>query len=36
MTSFLHPAWYIVSALCFAVGTFVIWFGIFTVLPSPR
>lgn len=36
MTSFLHPAWYIVSALCFAVGTFVIWFGIFTALPSPR
>lgn len=35
MTSFLHPAWYIVSALCFAVGTFVIWFGIFYSLAKP-
>ena len=35
MTSFLHPAWYIVSALCFSVGTFVIWFGIFYSLAKP-
>ena len=35
MTNFLHPAWYIASAFCFAVGTFVIWFGIFYGLAKP-
>lgn len=35
MTRFLHPVWYIVSAFCFAVGTFVIWFGIFYSLAKP-
>lgn len=35
LTVFLHPVWYIVSAFCFAVGTFVIWFGIFYSLAKP-
>lgn len=35
LTTFLHPVWYIVSAFCFAVGTFVIWFGIFYSLAKP-
>ncbi len=35
MVVFCHPAWYIVSAFCFAVGTFVIWFGIFYSLAKP-
>ena len=35
MTNFLHPVWYIVSSFCFAVGTFVVWFGIFYGLAKP-
>ncbi len=31
-----HPLWYIVSAMLLAVGTFVIWFGIFYRLQGPK
>lgn len=30
------PLWYIVSASCLAVGTFVIWLGVFYWLASPK
>ncbi len=30
-----HPMWYVVSALCLAFGTFVIWLGIFYWLAKP-
>ena len=36
VTVFYHPAWYIVSAACFAFGTFVVWAGIFYWLASER
>lgn len=26
---FMHPAWYICSAFCFACGTFLVWMGVF-------
>lgn len=26
---YLNPSWFIISALCFAVGTFIIWMGVF-------
>ena len=32
---FYHPVWYIVSAFCFAFGTFVVWLGIFYWLAKP-
>lgn len=35
LTLFCHPTWYVVSAFCFAVGTFVIWMGIFYWLAKP-
>lgn len=31
---FLHPLWYICSAICFAIGTFVVWLGVFYWLAS--
>ncbi len=34
-TLFYHPLWYAVSALCLALGTFVIWLGIFYWLAKP-
>lgn len=33
---FQSPLWYIVSSSCLAVGTFIIWFGVFYWLASPR
>ncbi len=33
---FQSPLWYIVSSSCLAVGTFIIWFGIFYWLASPK
>ncbi len=35
ITLFYHPLWYIASAACFALGTFVVWFGVFYWLASP-
>ncbi len=34
-TSF-SPVWYAVRALCLAAGTFLLWFGVFYWLASPR
>lgn len=34
-TSFFHPAWFIVSSFCMALGIFVIWMGVFYWLASP-
>lgn len=31
---FLNPLWFICSSLCLAVGTFVVWFGVFYWLTS--
>lgn len=33
---FYNPLWYIVSALCLATGTFVIWMGVFYWLADAR
>ena len=33
---FLHPLWYIVNSACMAAGTFLVWFGVFYRLASPR
>ena len=33
---YYSPVWFIVNSLCLAVGTFVIWFGIFYWLASPK
>ncbi|MBR6650069.1 MAG: YidC/Oxa1 family membrane protein insertase [Clostridia bacterium] len=36
-TSLLNnPIWYIVSALCLSAGTFIVWFGVFYWLASPK
>lgn len=32
---FYHPMWYVASAFCLALGTFVIWLGIFYWLAKP-
>ena len=32
---FYHPLWFIASSFCFAVGTFVIWLGVFYWLAKP-
>ncbi|MBQ7715605.1 MAG: membrane protein insertase YidC [Clostridia bacterium] len=32
----LHPIWYIVNAFCIALGTFVVWLGVFYKLVKPR
>ncbi len=31
-----NPLWYIVSALCFSAGTFLVWMGVFYWLASPK
>lgn len=31
---FYHPLWYVVSSLCLAIGTFVIWMSVFRGLAS--
>ena len=36
ITNFLHPLWYIVSALCYAVGTFLIWMRVFYWLADAK
>ncbi len=36
ITYFYDPIWYVVSALCFAAGTFIIWLGVFYWLASPK
>ena len=33
---FHNPLWYIVSALCLAAGTFLVWMSVFYWLASPR
>lgn len=35
-TYFYHPVWYIVSALCLAAGTFVVWIGVFYRLANNK
>ena len=35
ISNFKSPLWYVVNSACIAVGTFVIWFGIFYRLASP-
>lgn len=34
-TFFYHPSWFIASSFCMALGTFVIWMGVFYWLASP-
>lgn len=36
LTHFFHPGWFIVSAASLAAGTFLLWFGVFYWLASPR
>ena len=36
LTCFFHPAWFIVNAAAIAAGTFILWFGVFYWLASPR
>ena len=36
ITHFFHPNWYIVSAVCLAAGTFLLWMGVFYWLASPK
>ena len=33
---YVNPLWYVVSALCLAIGTFGVWFGIFRWLADER
>ena len=33
---FFHPLWYVVSAFCYAAGTFLLWIGVFYWLSSDR
>lgn len=33
---FTNPLWYLVSSLCLAAGTFVVWFGVFYSLADDR
>lgn len=35
-TYFYNPVWYVVSALCLAAGTFLVWFGVFYWIASPK
>ena len=32
---FYHPLWFVVSAFCYAFGTFVVWVGVFYWLATP-
>ena len=36
LTYFFHPAWFVVNAAALAAGTFLLWFGVFYWLASPR
>ncbi len=36
VTYFYNPLWYIVSSLCLAAGTFIVWMGVFYWLASPK
>lgn len=36
VTNFHNPLWYIVSALCLAAGTFLVWMNVFYWLASPK
>ena len=36
VTYFYSPVWYVVSALCLAAGTFLVWFGVFYWIASPK
>lgn len=36
LTYFYNPLWYIVSALCLAAGTFLVWGNVFYWLASPK
>lgn len=36
ITYFYNPVWYVVSALCLAAGTFLVWFGVFYWIASPK
>ena len=36
LTYFFHPVWFIVNAALLAAGTFLLWFGVFYWLASPR
>ena len=36
LSYFYHPAWFIVNAAALAAGTFLLWFGVFYWLASPR
>ena len=36
LTNFFHPAWFVVNAGALAAGTFILWFGVFYWLASPR
>ena len=33
---YYSPIWFVINGLCLAIGTFVIWFGIFYWLASPK
>ena len=33
---FYHPLWYVVTTLCMAVGTFLVWMGVFYWLANPK
>lgn len=36
ITCFYHPLWYVVRSAAMAAGTFLIWFGVFYWLASPK
>ena len=36
ITYFYSPVWYVVSAFCLAAGTFLVWFGVFYWIASPK
>jgi len=36
ITHFHNPLWYVASALCLAVGTFLVWMRVFYWIASPR
>ena len=29
LNNYMHPLWFLCSSLCYSVGTFVVWFGVF-------
>ncbi|MBE6563564.1 MAG: hypothetical protein E7660_07490 [Ruminococcaceae bacterium] len=36
VTMFHNPLWFVVSAVCLAAGTFLVWMGVFYWLASPK